>query len=292
MVLRLARVVWFLLPATAGTVIDDATREWSGAPRVVALALALVAWLLASFALLVPRPRSFTVLRIAAPGLAIATSAAAFRAGAVVATVATAHAWFAAACVLSSGVAHSCADGASYGNERRFPLRLPPQFALLVVPSSVALIGAVVVSGPLLLAAEQWIAGGAVMIAGLPIAFALTRSLMSLERRFVVIVPAGLVVSDALTLVDPVLFPSDHLLAIGTNDDPGRGLPDATPGVLDLRLGAVGAVELRLDTPAPLPLRAGRRDTRTLEIGRVVFTPVRPRRFLDEFTANAPRSDA
>lgn len=292
MVLRLARVVWFLLPATAGGAIDEATRAWSGALRVVALVLALATWLSASFALLVPRPRSFTVLRIAAPGLAIATTAAALDAGAVIGVVATAHAWCAAACVLSSGVAHSCADGASYGNERRFPLRLPPQFALLIVPLSVALVGAIVVSGPLLLAAEQWIAGGAVFVAGVPIAVALARSLRSLERRFVVIVPAGVVVSDGLTLVDPVLFPSDHLLAIGTNDDPGRGLPDATPGLLDLRLGAVGAVELRLDTPAPLPLRAGRRDARTVEVDRVLFTPIRPRQFLDTFTANAPRGDA
>jgi hypothetical protein len=285
MILWLARGAWVVLPVTAGDAIDDAIRDWHSAPRVVAADLLFTAWTLGLISLFTPRPRSFTVLRITAPALACSTTAAAIAVQRPLAVMAALHAMVVVGVALSASVADVCIDGASYGNERRHPLRLPPQFAGFVVPATVIIVLAGIATGPLLLADEQWLVGAMATAAGLPLAFAGARSLIALERRFVVLVPAGLVVSDSLTLCDPVLFPREHVVRLGTTNDPSRGIPDARPGILDLRLGAGGAIELVADEPAPIPCRAGRRDTKTVEAARVLCAPLRPRFVVDEWNA-------
>ena len=65
----------------------------------------------------------------------------------------------------------------------------------------------------------------------------------SLSRRWAVLVPAGFVVVDPLTLADPVLFLREHVRHLAP--EPPAAAPD---GVLDLRLGAgAGSVSVRFD---------------------------------------------
>lgn len=289
----IARGAWIVLPVTAGTTVDDALQRWNGAPRVVALMLVSVLWTAGALALFTPRPRSFTVLRVVAPGAALATAIA----GGVrfddaagfdgFAALSMTHALATAIAVLGADVAAGCTDGASYGNERRLPLRLPPQFRAVVVPATVLVVLGVGAGVPLLFAAERWWAGAGVAVVGLPSAALAARALAGLERRFVVLVPAGIVVSDALTLVDPVLFPRDHVVGIAPTDR-APGLPDASPGILDLRLGASGALELVTDEPAPIPCRDGRHRTKTVRANRVIWSPLRPAAVLDEWRRRAP----
>ncbi len=101
---------------------------------------------------------------------------------------------------------------------------------------------------------------------GLPAATIAARALHGLTARFVVLVPAGIVVLDRLTLADPVLFTREHVRGI-------RALPTARAprDVLDLRLGATaGGMSLTLDEDADLMRAArGRRGgamTRTREL--------------------------
>ncbi len=274
--LWLARGVWVLLPITAGGAIEAAIDGWSIAPRTVAAILVLSTWTMVAVALLVPRPRSFTLLRIGAPAIAGATIAAMTSTDVLFAVVAGGHSIIAAVLTLSGPVALACTDGASYGDEQRHPLRLPPHFILLVVPATVVLLTASVAAGPLLLADGRWPAGAPVTIIGVLFAFVLVRSLANLERRFVVLVPAGIVVSDSLTLVDPVLLPREHVRSLRRAVDTTRGLPAARPGVLDLRLGTANALELVTDEAAPIPCRDGRRLTRTIVTERLLFAPLRP----------------
>jgi hypothetical protein len=81
----------------------------------------------------------------------------------------------------------------------------------------------------------------------------LGRALYGLSRRWAVLVPAGFVVVDPLTLADPVLFLREHVRAM-TPLAPGA----ASNGLLDLRLGAsAGSLSVGFDEVAEIG-RAGR----------------------------------
>jgi hypothetical protein len=70
------------------------------------------------------------------------------------------------------------------------------------------------------------------------------RSLHSLSRRWAVLVPAGLVLVDPMTLPDPVLFLREHIESLRARSRV-EPLPTAA---LDLRLGARGgSVAMTLD---------------------------------------------
>lgn len=267
-------MAWLLLIVTAGPAAADVLDSWSTAPRAVATVLLWAAWgagVLASFA---PRPLGLAVLRVmAAAALVLAVAAAP---GTTVARALLAVAGTAAAAGLAfpPSVGYRFVNGAAYGEERRFPLRVPP--ALLVGPVPVAgiLVTAGVVAGPLLLADERWLPGILAVAAAVPVVRAAGRSLYALAQRWAVLVPAGIVLKDPLTLVDPVLFPRDRIASL-------RPLPFPTApadDVLDLRLGAAtGSLVLELTEEAQLFRTRGRvRGGEAVKAHRLAFSPRRP----------------
>lgn len=267
------RVTWALLPLVAGPAIGDAL---SGASRPVQVAASTglwVGWAGVVVATLVPRASSLTIVRLAAPAALAAAAAAALRGpagaddalaiGAGVAVLAAA--WW-------SGTADAFVDGSSYGDERRFALRSPP--ALLLGPAPAAWLLAVVApaTAVMLLAGGQWIAGvvlaavGAVGIAlGVP-------ALHRLSRRWLVLVPAGVVVHDHLALADPILLRRPTIA--------GAGPAPVGDDALDLTLGAGGlVVAIDLHRPTELPVATGTGRTRavaTATATRVLVAPGRP----------------
>jgi len=75
-----------------------------------------------------------------------------------------------------------------------------------------------------------------------------------LSRRWLVLVPAGVVVVDSMTLAEPVLFVRRHVRGLRPSE-PAANIPD---DVLDLRLGAtLGNVLIDLDGTAEM-VRANR----------------------------------
>ena len=95
----------------------------------------------------------------------------------------------------------------------------------------------------MLLADGDIVLGLAALLVGSALIAVLSRSLVSLSRRWAVLVPAGFVVVDPLTLADPVLFLREHVRHLAP--EPPAAVPD---GVLDLRLGAgAGSVSVRFD---------------------------------------------
>jgi len=155
-----------------------------------------------------------------------------------------------AAAVLASDseIAIAAGNAVAYGDERRYPLRIPPALFLGPLPAArlVAVGGAAV--GPLLLADGRVLWGSVALLLGIPVAALALRALHGLSRRWLVLVPAGVVVVDPMALADNVLFPREHvhtLRAFGADEPPDDAL--------DLRLGAtLGSVLLRFDEPAEL----------------------------------------
>lgn len=249
--------VWATLPVTAGGAIADATADWSTAPQIVAAVLCWGTWAVSLLAIVVPRPVGLTAVRAVAPcfvvvAVVIAAAAdvdAAVAAAAVVATLA------AQVLVSRPSLAALAVNATAYGDEVRFPLRVPPGLFLAPLPLARLLLGAAITTGPLLLADEQWVAGAVAVVVGVPVAAVTARALHGLSSRFAVLVPAGFVIVDPLTLSDPVLFPREHIVTLA----PLGAAAPAGDDVLDLRLGAsLGSLALALDSPAEM-FRAVRR---------------------------------
>lgn len=267
-----ARATWALLPLVVGPALGEALDEHSLAVARTGSVLAWATWAGVLVAVLLPSTVSLTALRIAAPAALGAANWAALADDPgytdVLAVTGAALAVVAAFSPLTGDV---FVNGSSYGDERRLPLRVPG--ALLFGPLPLAAVAAVAgpIAGPLLLAAEQLVAGALVLAVGLPVAIVAVRALHGLSRRWVVLVPAGLVLHDHQTLVEAVLFPRSTIRRLGP------AALDEAGGALDLTQGAFGlALELELDEPAAVSPRRADRTMQVESVDRLLFTPTRP----------------
>lgn len=277
----LVRALWAALPFTVGPSLADAVAGASGPVRVVTSTGLWLGWSAGMLASAAPHPVALTVLRALAPAVGVATVAAAL--GGHPSTLAAGWGAVVVAWVFAPAIGAHCVNGPAYPNERRFPLRAPGP--LLAGPLAVAwaLTVAGAASGPLLLAARQWVAGSVCLVLGLPVAVVLGRAMHNLSRRWVVFVPAGIVLHDPLTLLDPVLFRRQLIArlqpATGTT-----GTGGAAGDVLDLTQAAPGlSLEMLLTEPVPVGVvRPGRREGRSTTATRLWFTPTRPGAVLEE----------
>jgi hypothetical protein len=158
-------------------------------------------------------------------------------------------------------------NGSSYGDERRLPLRPPALLLLGPVPLAWAVCVAGVVAGPLLVADGRWLVGVPVTLAGLALAAGAARALHGLARRWLVLVPAGLVVHDPLTLVEPVLCTRRLVARL-------HAAPADTTA-LDLTAGARG-LALQVDLTEAVPAARRQPAGEPVELVSFLVAPSRP----------------
>ena len=263
------RVAWAVLPLTAAPAFADALDGRSqGVQNTVSVALWAV-WGVVLVATLVLHPLSLTVLRIVGPAAVVAAAAAKSPADALY------FAFFNLA-LFRPETGQLFVNGTAYPNERRFLLRAPGAvlagllymtWLLAVVPPA---------TGVLLVAAGRVAPGVGLLVVALPVAFVLVRALHTLSRRWLVFVPAGVVLHDPLTLVDPVLFQKRSIASLG----PAPADTDS----LDLTRDSFGlALELVLNEKVPMTLvRPGQRGGEQGASARLMFTPTLPAQVMDE----------
>lgn len=264
------RICWLMLPVVAGPAIADALADTSGSVQVVAAVLVWGIWGATLAASLVPRTVTLTAVRLVTPGSVAVTGWAAV--GAPQPVWATAGLTVAVLCLLtvsSPSVADAFVDGSSYGDEHRVSLRAPASLAFVTIPVAWAALAAGAVTGPLLLAAGQWVAGGIATVLGAVVVAALVPRFHQLSRRWLVFVPAGVVVHDPLHLTQPVLFPRHTLRRMGPAPAEGSAL-DVTGGALGL------AIELLAEEPISVGVRRGRESVEHEGVVGLVVTPARP----------------
>jgi hypothetical protein len=274
-----------MLPIALGPLLADALDPRDELfRRGVSISL-WIAWALTLLATAVLRPLSLTAVRIAVPAscvvalwAAIAHGAHANTAVGLTAAVAT------TVCALLPTTGDAFADGASYGDERRFLLRAPGPYVLGPIPLARAVVVAGVSEGPLLVFARQWIAGVVVTAVGWLVAWRVWRSLAALANRWLVFVPAGVVVHDSITLAEPTLFPRTNVTAFA----PAPSGTDA----LDLTANALGlALQIDLSSPQPVACMTRpatrQRDAETRLVERLMVTPSRPGAVVAEARARA-----
>lgn len=273
-----ARLLWVVLALTAAGPVGSALESRSTAVTAVVLVVLWAGWAVALGALLVPRSSALTVVRILVPAGPVAVGVAVSESGAhgtgilSVAIAAAAAVW-----VLTPWVGEFFVDGSSYGNEERFPLRAPVLFAFLIAPITWSFVVVGAVAGPLLLASGVWLAGVPLTAVGWAVAAAGARSLHQLSRRWIVLVPTGLVVHDHLTMPEPQLFLRRTISGFGPAPVDADG-----DGARDLTAGAPGiALRLTVSEPVELLLRSGWRDSRTESADAVLIAPSRPGHVLE-----------
>ena len=271
------RAAWLILPFTVGDSLSGALDGRSTPVVVVVATLGWTVWAAVLVASLVAHPVALTVLRVLAPAAPLAAVAAltvwapdeVSSGHLALGAAGVAAALVAATAALSGATADDYVDGASYGAERRFALRVPVAFLMGPVPVFwVLLVGGCTV-GPILLAARQWVAGSIVTAVGLAAAVPATKAFHALSRRWLVFVPAGATLIDHLGLVDPVLFPAKRITSFG----PALAGTTAT----DLTRSATGLVlEITFDAPVEVTARTSKSEGEVELVRAVLVSPARP----------------
>lgn len=268
------RALWVSLPWSVGGLLAGALEGASGAFASIAGGGAWALWAVGLTALLVPHTVSLTAVRILAPGvLAAACWAAAVSDAGPVAALGLACGAAIAVGALSPLVGDRFIDATSYGHERRLALRAPAAVLAGALAPTWALTLGGMAAGPLLWAAGHWVLGPLVTALGGMIAVAGARALHGLARRWLVYVPAGLVLHDRMTLAEPTLFRRPMIAGFG----PATAASDAR----DLTAGAGGLLfELCLAEPVTVtPARSGGTPE---QVCALLVAPTRPAAVLAE----------
>lgn len=271
----LARAAWALLPFGAGPALGHALAETDRAVQLTGSIGAWAVWGVGLAAGLVPTTVSLTVWRLLAPGpLAVALVATLHRADGAASVLALAHGAVVLALVFAGEVGQVFVQGSAYGDEHRYPLRVPGPLLLGPLPLGWALAGAGLVAGPLGVAAGRWWWAVPVTLVGTAWAVLFGLRCHRLARRFVVFVPAGFVVHDHLVMADTALFRAHELR--------GMRLAPAGTEAADATGKALGpAVEVHVDD-AKIVLAGTRAKPggTGLHVRSLLITPTRPGRVL------------
>ena len=206
--------------------------DYSDAVGITLIVWGWLGWTAVAIALLVPAPMSLTALRSIAP-LAVICSIVAAAPLAVFASV--------VAMVLShaSVLADVMVQGGAYGDEQRFALRTPVPYMAPAVVAWVAL-GGTLIGGTLLIATQNYWVGVPLTLLGAFLARTVPARLHRLSRRWLVLVPAGVVLHDHLVLGETVMVQRRNISKIAVVPEAGESA-DLTGGIAGPRI----AVEIR-----------------------------------------------
>ena len=219
------RAAWLAVPFTSGELLASALDSYTPSFRTSCAIGLWVIWSTTAVAAMIARPLTLGFVRIWMPAGLAATIWAAIEtrssgaladaeiSGAepalflVVIAIAVSTLATAASLMPSVGTAFINSPFASAAIlEKRLPLRPPAAGAVVLAPLLWAVVVAGAVSGYLLLAAERWLVGAAVLVVGLIVTALSCQSLLILGKRWVVFVPAGIVLHDPLTLGDEAIL--------------------------------------------------------------------------------------
>jgi hypothetical protein len=226
------RIGWLLVAVVGGAAVNDAIDERSNAVTLVAAVGGWTIWGLVALALLIPSVRSLTIVRLLAPLALVATLAAAL-AGAgtpeVVGLLLTAS--LSVAAIFTAEFGHWMVQASAYGDEYRNILRPPVAAATAAVIAWLLWAGCLVV-GPLALAGTRWVIGAVLTALAVAGWILLGPRWHRLSQRWLVFVPAGLVVHDPVVLADTIMLRTPQVahLRLAPADTEAADLTGPTSG--------------------------------------------------------------
>ncbi len=269
------RVVWIGVLLTGGRALDGALADATDVATAIVQWGAFVIWVLGALAMAVPAVVSLTATRVVVPlsipaavaaaiGGADATDALLFGAVGLVATVVA----------LAGEVGRAFVQASAYGDEDRHLLRPPAAYlAIAAIAWVLWSIALVLTAGAI--GHDRWVSsaiGGAITVAGAVLG---APRWHRLSRRWLVLVPVGVVVHDHLVLAETLMLRRQEVGAVG--------LAPAGTDAADLTGPATGhAVEIRTTesvTALKAATPAAPRGT-ALHLTGFLVSPTRPGRFL------------
>jgi hypothetical protein len=269
------RALWVGLVVAGGRAIDSAVDGRSDAVIAVATYGAAGAWVIGVAAMAIPATVSLTATRMLVPmavGAAMLTATAGAEIGWAIA--------FFALSVACSAVAGSASIGrrfvgaSAYGAEDRHLLR-PPAAYLMASMVTWAVWTSATIGGPLFVASQRYIVG--VALCALAIAGVVWSwpRFHRLSRRWLVLVPVGLVLHDQLVLGETIMLRRNEIAAIH--------LAPASTDAADLTGPAAGhAIEIVTHEPVTVITAASPKVPRgtALHLTGCLVAPTRPGEFL------------
>jgi hypothetical protein len=210
-----ARVGWIVVAVVGGSAVQAAV---DGRSSAVVWTTAIGGWLLwgiVALALTIASVRSLTVARVGVPLAVIATVAAAIGGAPAVDLLGLGvPAIITLGAVSAAEFGRQFVQASAYGDEERFPLRMPVGAGAAAVASWLIWAPALV-AGPLLLAGGQWIVGIALTALAVGGGVFLGPRWDRLSQRWFVLVPAGIVLRDPVVLADTFPLRSGQVAHIG-----------------------------------------------------------------------------
>ena len=202
------RVATLATGATVPLLADRLDAISSSAATLSSIALWTL-WAVVLLCVLVPSAVSLTALRLAAPTHLSITAILVVGAlvdeadlPTVLAIVATLVTTLVA---MSADIGSNFVQSSAYGDEFRVLLLPSRPFALVLVVSWLIWVASVVV-GALALVREAWVAGGILVAVGVALTAILPPRFHRFARRWLVVVPAGLVLHDHVVLAETAMF--------------------------------------------------------------------------------------
>ena len=279
-------MLWALRVAVAGAgVLVGLALSSAGNGRLAAATVPSVTvwWALigaALVAVVVPGALGLTIVRLSAPIAPIAAAGALLGgANTALGVGALALGLVFAVVAFSAEAGEAMVQGAAYGHEQRFLLRLPAAMTLPVVLSWVMWAGAAA-AAVALLGGRVWLPGGVLAAVGLGGAWLLGRRVHRFSRRWLVVVPAGVVLHDHVVLGETLMVPSANVRRCG--------LAYADTEALDLTGPAAGhALEVAVGEMVTPLLAATRAEPkgRAIHAASFLVAPSRPGRALAALAA-------
>ncbi len=203
--LWLLRILWVALAVVMGFAVGEAVDGVGGVAGAIPAATWWLVVAVSVVALVVQGPIGLTVVRLLSPAT-VPAAIIAWVAGAhpVMGVSATALAAVTAFVAMSGDAGAALVQAASYGHERRFPLRMP---AALVPPVVLAWVvwSATVLASVVLLAHAAWLPGAVLGVAFVVLTWFLLGRFHRFSRRWLVLVPAGVVVHDPVMLGETLM---------------------------------------------------------------------------------------
>jgi hypothetical protein len=269
------RLAWLLTAVLGAPAVTSAVDGRSDPVRAVAQIGGAVVWAVGVAAMAIPAVVSLTATRAIVP-LAPVAGAVTLTAGAdgldVVALVAPGA--VATLLAFAAETGRAFVQASAYGDEDRHLLRPPFAYAMASVVMWCVWASALL-SSPLLLAASAWIAGVVILAVAVACTLVLPRRWHRLARRWLVLVPAGIVLHDHVVLAETLMLRRSEVARI-------RLAPSDTRA-LDLTGPATGhAIEVTTTTSVTALVGPTPEDRRGRAVHLTAFlaAPTRPGRFL------------
>ena len=265
------RAAWLAVGIVGAWSIGDALDGRSSAMRAVVVVVGWLAWGIGVVALVVPSTFGLTIIRMV-NALACGAAAVSWLGGAAPAPGAAFVACTVIAGLLIGGAefGQRCAQASAYGDEQRFLLRPPAAFLPPVAVAGLIWTTAVV-AAPLLLASQQWVLGAVGAVLGVLLTWLLLPRFHTLSRRWIVLVPAGVVVHDQVVLAETLMVPRPQVV--------GLELAPAGTEAADFTGPAAGhAVEVRMHSMVTALLAPTKDSPRgkALHVQSFIVSPSRP----------------